>query len=133
MTTFLKIASILLFLTVGKCSFGQMNPKAVATVGGLYSGKILKGTFVVQQGVGGYFKVNAQHWEPLEIYSFKLAVFRDSSLIFQEHNIGKYFSDKIKAMLPTLNSNDEVLIYNIYAVNGSKKEVFLSPLQYIIE
>lgn len=110
-----------------------MNPRAVATVGGLYSGKIIKGAFVAQQGVGGYFKINAQHWEPLEIYSFKLAIFRDSSLIFQGHNIGKLFSERIKAILPTLQTNDEVLLYNIYAVDGSKKEVFLSPLQYIIQ
>ena len=129
----MKIISIIAFLIVGKYSFAQMNPNAIATVGGQYSGKIIKGAFIAQAGVGGYYKVNAQHWKPLEINSFKLAVFRDSSLIFQGQNIGKVFSDNIRAIFPTLHTNDEVLIYNIYAIDAMKKEIFLSPLQYIIK
>ena len=133
MKSFLKIAWLALALFAANWLAAQTNPKFVANMGGYYSGKIVRGAFLAQQGVSGFYKVNAQHWEPLRVYAFNMAVFRDSVMIFQTHNDGQLVSDKIRGMLTKLQRGDEVLIYSIYAWNNSAKEVFLSPLQYFIQ
>ena len=110
-----------------------MNPKYVAQVGGKGSGNMIKGEFLVQQGVGGLRKLSATHWEPIQVDSFQILVLRDTSVVLRYSNKGNLFEAKLKILLKKLMVSDRILIYDIYATDVGSIKVYLSPLEYKIE
>ena len=114
-------------------SFGQAMPKYAAMVGQRESGKIVRGEFLAQQGVGGMRLIRGNHWESIPIDSFSIIIIRDTIVVMQFKNIGQTFSDFSKAQLKQLMVNDRVLIFNIHGRDYGDKPVFLRPLELVIE
>ena len=112
---------------------GQMNPKYVAHVGIVGSGTMKRNQFLAAPGVGGLRKISAHHWEPIPVDSFTLIILRDTFTLHLYRNVGNYFEPSLKLLLKDLQTNDKVLIFNIYGRDYGNKKVYLSPLEYKIE
>ena len=110
-----------------------MNPKYVAQVGGIGSGKMTRGQFLAQEGVGGRRRMTQDHWEPIVIESFSLIIIRDTVILVQYKNHGNFFEANLRKAMTALKPRDLVLIFNIYARDYGDKIVQPPPLQYEIE
>ncbi len=110
-----------------------MYPKFIAQVNGTGSGLMKRGQFLAQQGVGAQRKITSYHSEPIPVDSFTLLIQRDTSILFLFRNKGNMFAEDLKTKMKSIQRNDRVLIFNIYAHNVDGNVLFLSPLEYKIE
>lgn len=110
-----------------------MNPKYVAFVGNIESGKVKKGGFLIQQGVRGMRRLTQNHWESIIVDSFSVYIQRDTTIIYKFFNKGNIFEEELNSRFKELKANDRVLVFNIYARDVGNKVVFLQPLEYIIQ
>lgn len=108
-------------------------PKCAAMVGGKESGKIRRGEFLAQQGVGGMRYIAGNHWERIPIDSFSIVIIRDTVVIAQIKNKGQIFTSEAKAQMDKIAVNDRVLIYDIYGRAYGDKTVFVRPIELIIK
>ncbi len=124
------IVTLLLFFS--SRIIAQYGSKDYASVGGQKSGNIVLGLFKTQQGVGAYHFTNGNHWEDSQVDSFRVALFRDSSLIFSHHNRGYIFDSELTKRFKDLKVGDRVLIYDIWATWPGIPQFFLQPLEYLM-
>jgi hypothetical protein len=114
-------------------SLGQSLPKYTATVGGKESGKVKRGEFLVQQGIGGFKYISENHWSPIIIDSFSILVMRDAVVIEQIKNASQAFSANTLARLSKIAVDDRVLIYNICGKDYGNEIIFLRPIELVIK
>jgi hypothetical protein len=111
----------------------QYRPKYVAFVGGQKSGEVVTGSFKAQQGVGAEFFVAGNHWESLQVDSFRMTAFRNNELLFTHQNIGNKFDSTLQLRIKNLKVSDKVLVYDIWATTAEQSKVFLQPLEYLLK
>lgn len=114
------------FMLFSYSGFTQMNPKYAATIGGEWSGPMIKGQFLAQNGVGASQKVNSYHWEKIKVDSFSISVFRDSTMVFMYKNTGNIFEEGLKLLLKSIVAGDKVLVFDIHCRDLEKK-VCITP------
>ena len=105
--------------SIGKQIFlVKVRPSPKANLAGLDGGNIEKGSLLAQQGIGGRWFVNDNHWEGCTIDSFNFTVFKNNKLLVDIHNEGAFFLTETKAIIQKLEHNDKVLISNIKGCSG---------------
>lgn len=130
----MKLLYTLLFLLALQLfADAQSRPRFTASVGGQEGGNMSRGSFLVQQGVGGLWHVADDHWERLQIDSFSLLVQRDTTILFNRKNKGNLFEPQLTERMKMILAGDRVLVYNIYGRDVDGKVVLIRPLEFIIE
>ena len=89
------------------------RPMPEASIGGLKGGTIPKGMLRAQQGVGAYFYVGGNHWEPCKVESFNFIVLRNNKVVLDIYNEGLLFIQEVKTSIQNLAQGDRLLITNI--------------------
>lgn len=112
---------------------GQAIPKFTAMVRGKEGGKISRGAFLAQEGVGGMRFIGGNHWEGISIDSFSIIVQRDSLVICKSHIIGQFFDYNLKISLSAIQKDDRIVIFRIYSHNYDGTIIFIRPIEFIIE
>ncbi|MGQ0739204.1 MAG: hypothetical protein ACT4OJ_09115, partial [Bacteroidota bacterium] len=112
---------------------GQSFPKYAATVGGKESGLIKRGEFLAQTDIGGIRWIGGNHWERIPIDSFSIIIIRDSVTILNQKIKGQIFTGDLRQKFTELRINDRVIFYGIYASNYNNQQVFIRPVELIIE
>jgi hypothetical protein len=118
---------------VSSVSIAQYNPKDIALLGGQGSGEIVLGAFLAQQGVSAQHYLAANHWETSIVDSFKIAIIRDSSVIFLYLNKTNKWDSTVVLKFRDLKVDDRVLIYDIRARWLNMPSTLLQPLEFIIK
>jgi hypothetical protein len=115
--------------TIGKSTFRIKElPIPDAFIGGKRNDTLNIRSFKAQEGIIAKllgFDIDA----PFKVDSFRYIVISNDKMIARGENKGNVFTQSTRAHFSTVNSNDVLLIYNIFCTGADKRSRKLEPFE----